>query len=304
MRNQMKFGGKLFICAGLLFIMPAILGAQDEGEVVITSQKLAENIYMMSGQGGNMGVLIGGDGTFLIDHQLEAYNPKIREVINSIGGGQVKFLMNTHYHRDHTSGNELMRQSGSVIVAHQNVRKTLSSGWSISYFEINHPPLSEDWLPQLTFTDSLSFYLNGEEIEIFHVGPAHTDGDAVVHFKKANVVHVGDVFFNDLYPFIDLENGGTFDGLINAIDKIIVRINEDTKIIPGHGPASNFAEFMAYRDMLAAIVERVKKMIDDGKKLEDIIAARPSAEYDEANAGFIPADDLVKFVYEDLSNKR
>jgi cyclase len=301
MKNLPSSWEKTFAALVLLTCAPTLLSAQSSSEVIINTQQLADNVYMFSGRGGNIGVLVGADGTFLVDHQDASLGETIQETIKTVGGGPVKFLLNTHYHRDHTGGNEFMNHAGVVILAHENVRKTQLAGNSISYFEIQHPPLGKDWLPAITFETDLTFHFNGEEIEIFHIGPAHTDGDVVAHFKNANVVHVGDIFFNEIYPFIDLENGGDFEGLIEAIDDILAKINDSTKVIPGHGPATDYAGFKAYRDMLAAIVGRVQKMVADGRSLEEAIAARPTAEFDEANQGFIPADDLVKFVYEDLS---
>ncbi|UCG62307.1 MAG: MBL fold metallo-hydrolase [Candidatus Zixiibacteriota bacterium] len=293
---------KIVISAALVLsvLLPTSLLAQTD-EITISAQQLAGNVYMLSGRGGNIGVLIGEDGTLQVDHPNAELYPKTAEKIKELGGGPARILVNTHYHLDHTGGNELISQSGAVTIAHENVRKRQMSGNSIAYFQIQHPPLSGQWLPDIAFEIGLTLHFNGEEIEVYHVGPAHTDGDAVVYFKNANVVHVGDIFFNEIYPFIDLENGGNFEGLIKAIDDILAKINENTHVIPGHGPVTDYAGFKAYRDMLATIMNRVQGMVDDGRSLEEIIAAKPTVEFDEGNQGFIPADDLVKFVYDDLT---
>ena len=303
MINRSNVFRPLCFCLTLLVSLAAAISAQNTAEVVINVEKIAENIYMLSGRGGNTAVLVGDHGSFVIDHPNADVYEQIMSRIDSLGGGPVKYLLNTHYHRDHTGGNELMKNAGAVIIAHENVRNRQLSGNTVSYFEIQHPPLGEPWLPTITFDDAMIFHFDGEQIEIFHVGPAHTDGDAVAYLKTANVVHVGDIFFHTVYPFMDLENGGNFDGLIAAIDEILERINETTTVIPGHGPVTDYAGFKAYRDMLSTIVGRVKKQVESGKSLDEIIAAKPTAEFDQANEGFIPADDLVKFVYEDLTGR-
>ncbi|UCE24823.1 MAG: MBL fold metallo-hydrolase [Candidatus Zixiibacteriota bacterium] len=301
MINRSNVFRPLCFCLTLLVSLAASVSAQNATEVVISVEQIAENIYMLSGRGGNTAVLVGGDGSFVIDHPNADVYEQIIARIDSLGGSPVRYLLNTHYHRDHTGGNELIKKAGALIIAHENVRNRQVAGNSIAYFEIQHPPLDEPWLPAITFDNSITFHFNGEPIEIFHPGQAHTDGDAVAYLKNANVVHVGDIFFNTVYPFMDLENGGNFDGLIAAIDKILGRINETTTVIPGHGPVTDYTGFKAYRDMLATIVERVKTQLASGKSLQEIIAARPTSEFDRANEGFIPADDLVKFVYEDLT---
>lgn len=283
----------------LLLIMSGLSFAQGQAPA-ISSQPLTDNIHVLIGRGGNVGVLTGDDGTFLVDGKDSSVFDDMRQAIHAVGGGPVRYLFNTHFHGDHSGANRQFKQSGAVIIAHENVRTRLMSDITMSYFNRERPALGEEWLPEITFQSDLMMHLNGEELEVFFVGPAHTDGDAVVYFRKANVIHVGDIFFNKIYPFMDLDNGASFDGLISAIDMILARINEDTRIIPGHGPVSDYAGFKAYGEMLTVIMGRVRSMLDEGKSLEAIVAARPSSEFDETNQGFIPADDLVKFIYEDL----
>jgi glyoxylase-like metal-dependent hydrolase (beta-lactamase superfamily II) len=284
----------------VLILIHTFAFAQNK-EIEIKPVKMSENVYMLIGSGGNLGVSIGEDGTFLIDDQFAALNEKIMAAIKSIGGGEVKFLLNTHFHGDHTGGNELIGESGSVIVAHENVRTRLSKDMMVPYFKVNLPALKKPGLPVITFTSNLTFHFNNDEIEFFHVGPAHTDGDGVVYFKKENVLHAGDIFFESMYPFVDMHNGGNVVGLVKAIDDILEKINPDTKIISGHGNFGTYDQFNAYGKVMATIVERVKAMHSEGKTLEEIKAAKPTAEFDEEyNDGIVPAEDFVMFVYESL----
>lgn len=278
------------------FVATSLSFAQDS-EVVIKPVKISENVYMLIGSGGNLGVSIGEDGTFLIDDQFAALNEKIMAAIKSIGGGEIQFLINTHFHGDHTGGNELIGESGSVIVAHENVRTRLSKDMLVPYFKMSKEAVKKPGLPVITFTSNLTFHFNNDEIEVFHVGPAHTDGDAVVYFKKENVLHAGDIFFESMYPFVDMHNGGTVVGLVQAIDDIINKINPQTKIISGHGNYGTYDQFKAYGNVISTIVEKVKALHSEGKSLEEIIAAKPTAEFDEEyNDGFVPAEDFIMFV--------
>ncbi|MEE9442973.1 MAG: MBL fold metallo-hydrolase [candidate division Zixibacteria bacterium] len=293
-----------FRIAIILMIAPLIsmsAYAQTTDEIKIATARITDNLYMLQGWGGNMTVLFGDNGTFMVDHPSANQFAKVKETIDSLGGGPIKYLFNTHYHRDHTGGNDLINQQGATVYAHKNVYRTLSSGWKIDYFEIENPPLSKEWLSEVFIPDEMTYNVNNENINTFHLANAHSDGDVAIYFEKANVISVGDIFFNEMYPFIDLENGGTFKGLLKGLDTILGIINQDTKVIPGHGPLTDFAGLKNYRDMLAEFVASIQAMIDSGKTLEQAIAAKPTAKYDETNAGFIPPDDMVKFIYDDLS---
>jgi glyoxylase-like metal-dependent hydrolase (beta-lactamase superfamily II) len=207
--------------------------------------------------------------------------PKIAAAIKQITDKPVKFVMNTHWHGDHTGGNENLGKSGSPIVAHENVRKRLSTDQFIQLFKMQVPASPKVALPVVTFASDLTFHLNGDEIFVFHVPRGHTDGDAIVHFRTSNVIHMGDVFFNGWYPFIDTSSGGTPDGVIAAADRALALADDSTRIIPGHGPVSSKAELKAYRDMLATVNGRVRAMMKEGRKIDEIVAAGPSAEFDE-----------------------
>lgn len=281
-----------------LLILPLSLSAQEE----LTAQKVAGNVYMISGVGGNIGVCIGEDGTFMIDDQFADQNEAIMAAIKKAGGSEVQFLVNTHFHHDHTSGNEIMGESGTVIFAHENVRKRLSMEQVLDYTGMKKDPLAKVGLPVVTFTDDITFHYNNDEIEVIHLGPAHTDGDAVVHFKNANVIHCGDIYFESIYPFIDLQNGGSVKGMIDAIDSIIDMCNPETKLISGHGAVSDYDGFIAYRAMLTTVYERVKKMVADGKTFDEIVASQPTAEYDEKlDNTFTPKDKFIGFIYQELT---
>lgn len=303
MNSEHGYFRAVIACTIILLLSMHTTGQLNE-EITISLTKLTDNLYMLQGRGGNMTVLLGEDGTFMVDHPSANQFPKVKETIESLGGKPIKFLFNTHYHRDHTGGNELANQEGATIYAHKNVLKTLSSGWKIGYFNIDNPPLSKEWLPEVFIPNEATYMVNGENIKAFHLADAHSNGDVVIYFEKANVISVGDIFFNEMYPFIDLENGGTFKGLLKALDAILGKINKETKVIPGHGPLTDFAGLKKYRDMLLELVTLIQAMIDSGKTIEEVFAAKPTAKYDEANAGFIPPDDMTKFIYDDLSKKK
>lgn len=283
-----------------LMALPLSLSAQEE----LVAEKIAGNVYMIPGGGGNIGVCIGEDGTFMIDDQFADRNEAIMNAIKKAGGGEVQFLVNTHFHHDHTSGNEILGEAGSVIFAHENVRKRLSMEQVIDYTGMKKDALAKVGLPVVTFTHDITFHYNNDEIEVVHLGPAHTDGDAVVNFTKANVIHCGDIFFESIYPFVDLQNGGSVKGMIDAVDTIIDMCNPETKLIPGHGAVTDYDGLIAYRAMLTTVYERVKKMVGEGKTLEDIIASQPTAEYDEKlDNTFTPKDKFIGFIYQELTAK-
>ena len=268
-----------------LALMSALLTphaqAQDFSKVEIRTIKLSDSAYVMEGAGGNLGLSVGADAVFLIDDQFAPLSEKIAAAIAKITPKPVQFILNTHWHGDHTGGNENFARTGAIIVAHENVRKRLSSEQFLD-FTRRVPPSPEAALPIVTFAGAMSFHVNGDELRVIHVARAHTDGDAIVHFLKSDVVHMGDVYWNGLYPFIDTASGGTVGGMIAACDQVLGMVTDKTRIVAGHGPAvSDKAGLKAYRDMLAAISGRVTKMIDAGRKLEEIVAANPTADFDD-----------------------
>jgi glyoxylase-like metal-dependent hydrolase (beta-lactamase superfamily II) len=259
----------------------AVQAQQNFDKVEIKTEKLSPNTYVLFGAGGNIGVSVGDDALFLVDDQYAPMTPKILAALKALTDKPVKFVLSTHWHGDHTGGNENMGKQGVVLVAHDNVYKRMSSEQFIKLMQSKVPPSPKEALPMVTFSSDVTFHLNGEEIVGTHVAPAHTDGDTIVHFRKSNVIHMGDTFFNGWYPFIDVSSGGNPDGVIAAADKVLAMADDNTRIIPGHGPVGTKADLKAYRDMLATVTGRIKAMMKAGKKLDEIKAANPSAEFDE-----------------------
>ena len=284
--------------------LPA-LSQQDFSKVEIRTTKLGASTYMMEGAGGNLGLSIGDDAVFLIDDQFAPLTGKIQAAISKLTAKPVRFVLNTHWHGDHTGGNENMGKSGAIIVAHENVRSRMGSEQFIELLKMTEKPSPQGALPVVTFASSVTFHLNGDEIRVFHVPKAHTDGDAIVHFVKSDVVHMGDVYFNGMYPFIDTSSGGSIRGVIAACDRALAIVGDATKIIPGHGPLSNKAELKAYRDMLAGVAERIGKLVAEGRSAEQIAAANPTAEFDgKWGAGFMKTPRFVQMVVMDLQRNR
>jgi len=294
------FSRILAVCAATFFTGPAF-AQQDFSKVEIQTEKLSDSVYMMTGSGGNLGVSVGEDGVFLIDSQFAPLTPKIQAAIAKLSAKPVRFLLNTHWHFDHTGGNENLGKAGAVIIAQENVRKRLSTEGFIAFLGMKTKPEPRIALPVVTFARDLSFHLNGEEIRAFHAPRAHTDGDTVVHFTKSDVIHTGDTFFNKLYPFIDTSSGGSVVGMLSATDRVLKMAGDKTKIIPGHGPRGNKADLKAYRDMLATVSARVASQIKQGKTLEQVQASKPTAQYDEVwGKGFLAPEKFVEMLYGNL----
>lgn len=289
--NWLQF---LALCTAL--VASAAL-AQDFSKVEIKTEKLAANVYMMIGAGGNLGLSIGEDAVFVIDDQFAPLTPKIEAAIKKLTDKPVKFVLNSHWHSDHTGGNENLGKSGALIFAHENVRKRMSSEQFIEFLASEVPVSPKGALPVVTFSTDITFHLNADEIFVYHVPAAHTDGDVIVHFTKSDVIHMGDVFFNKLYPFIDASSGGTIDGVIAAVDRVLAIATDKTKIIPGHGPLGTRADLSAYRDMLATVAGRIKAQIKEGRNFVDIVASKPTADFDNAwGKGFIPGAKFAEMV--------
>ena len=295
------------ICKGLIpLLVIGLLGlsipanAADE-EVTIKTLKVQNGIYMLVGQGGNIGLFIGEDGTFLIDDQFAPLTPKHLEAIKAAGGEVPRFLINTHYHADHTGGNENLGKAGTLIFSHDQVRERLTVETVIKAFNMVTPPLPKAALPVVTFSSDITFHLNGDTLRAFHVPRAHTDGDSVIHFKNANVIHSGDVFFNGLYPFIDVAHGGTVKGMLQAADAVLELADGNTKIIPGHGPLGDKAQLQAYRDMLATAYKRLSQLKAKGMSMEEAVAEKPLADLEELwGKGMFPGEKWISLIYEGL----
>lgn len=278
---------------------------RDFASVEIVAKPIRGGIHMLTGAGGNMAVSAGEDGVFLVDDQYAPLTEKITAAIRQIQGGPVRFVVNTHWHGDHTGGNENLGEAGAVIVAHGNVRSRMSVDQLQEMWQRTVPAAPPGALPLITFTDAVTFHLNGDSVDVFHVPPAHTDGDAVVHFRKADVVHAGDIFFNGTYPFIDIESGGSIQGMIDAQERILSLSGEDTVIIPGHGPLSNAAELRVARQMLITVRDRVQSAIASGKTVDDLIASDPLADLNPRwGGGFIDPPQMLAIVFADLSARR
>jgi glyoxylase-like metal-dependent hydrolase (beta-lactamase superfamily II) len=271
--------------------------AQDFSKAEVTATKLTDTVYMLTGYGGNLGVSVGPDAVFVIDDQYAPMSEKITAAIAKLSPKPVKFILNTHWHGDHTGGNENFGKAGSLIVAHENVRKRMGVDQFIEFFNMRTAPAPQVALPVVTFVGAVSFHLNGDEIRAIHMPNAHTDGDAIVHFLKNDVVHMGDIYFNGMFPFIDYSSGGSVEGVIAACDKVLAISTDKTRIIPGHGPVSGKAELQAYRDMLSSLSGRVRDMIRQGRKLEEITAANLHAEHNARfGKGFVPGAKFVEML--------
>lgn len=277
---------------------------QDFSKVEIKTESLAPGLAMMTGAGGNLGVSFGADGVFLVDDQYAPVTDKIRAAVKVLSDKPIRFVVNTHWHGDHTGGNENLGQAGTLIVAHDNVRVRMSTEQFLSAFGETVPPSPAVALPVVTFDQAVTFHLNGEEIHGFHVEHAHTDGDTIVHFRKADVVHMGDVFFNGMYPFLDVDSGGSIDGLIAAVDRVLAMSKDATRIVPGHGPLASRTDLAAYRAMLQGVRDAVAPHVAAGKSLADTQAAKPSAPWDAKwGGGFMKPEPFVSTVYNSLKKK-
>jgi len=273
-------------------------------DVKVTSQEVQSNIHMLVGKGGNVGVFIGKDGTFVIDDQFAPLTDKLMAEIKTIGGDAPKFLLNTHFHGDHSGGNENFGKRGAMIISHLNVRDRLKQGSEIKEFGMISPPAPAVALPIITYKNQMSFHINGEDVIVTHVPNAHTDGDSFIHFKSANVIHAGDVFFNGFYPFIDPTHGGTVKGMINAADQILKLSNDETKIIPGHGPLANKADLENYKKMLETAYSGLLKLKEQGLDAEKAKAKKPLAELDkEWSDGMFTSDRWIEIIYPAVSKE-
>lgn len=270
-----------FIFAALLLFAVASTAVHAQvnyDTVQVRSQQLGTGLYMLQGSGGNIGLAIGDDAVFVVDDQFAPLTPKILAAIAAVTSKPVRFVVNTHWHFDHTGGNENLGKTGALIVAHDNVRKRMSAGQFIDALNRREPPAAPAALPVVTFATGVTFHINGDSVVVTHVPPAHTDGDAVVHFTRANVVHMGDLFVGGL-PFVDLSSGGSIHGIIGAAEKVLAMTNATTKIIPGHGALADRARLQAYRDMVVALRDRMRAEITARKTIDEVLAMNLAAPY-------------------------
>ncbi len=286
----------------VLAVVAAAPAAAQQPAMEVTATAVAPGIWMLAGPGGNIGVSIGPDGVILVDDQVAPVVPKIREALAALDPRAPRFVINTHWHGDHTGGNEAFGQAGAIILAHDNVRVRLTTEQFIEAFNERIPPAPAGALPVITFTEAVTLHLNGDEVHVFHVAPAHTDGDAVVHFRTANVVHGGDILFTGMYSFLDLSSGGTVAGRSAGLDRLAALGDEQTKFIPGHGPLASRADVRAARDLLRAMCGRVLALAREGRSVDEIVAAKPTKDYDATYANaFLTGDLFTRILATDLT---
>jgi glyoxylase-like metal-dependent hydrolase (beta-lactamase superfamily II) len=286
----------------LVALAASAVAQQDFSKVEVKATKVAGSVYMLTGAGGNIGVSVGEDGIVIIDDQYAPLAPKIEAALKSISDKPVRFILNTHYHGDHTGGNEHFGKS-APIVAHENVRKRLASGSTRRGTTI--PPAAPGALPVLTFNDTVTIHLNGEDVRAVHMPHGHTDGDSVIWFTKSNVVHMGDDYFNGFFPFVDTENGGSVSGLIANIEKVLATIPNDARVIPGHGPLSDKAGLRAFFDVLRNTREVVAKGAAAGKTAAQLKEEKALGQWDATwGQGFIKTDAWIDALYADVTAPR
>lgn len=277
-----------------LFVTSLI--SQNWDEIEVKSQEVSEGIYMLTGRGGNIGLSIGHDGVLIIDDQFAPLSEKISATIDKITNKEVRYLINTHWHGDHTGGNENFANYGATIIAHDNVRKRMSKD-QIRPFGRTTPASPEAAWPKLTFNDNMSVHFNGQSIQLIHIHNAHTDGDAFVYFPKSNVLHMGDCFFKDRFPFIDKDSGGSPDGAIKAVQIALMITDSETKIIPGHGSLANKEDLIRYHSMLITMRDRILKAIKDNIEEDSLDISALTKDYESWGEAFINPEKMVKTFY-------
>ncbi|MEP1422441.1 MAG: MBL fold metallo-hydrolase [Erythrobacter sp.] len=291
-----------------LAILPAALFAtsassQDPfSSVEVTAEEIAPGIAVLHGAGGNIGVSFGDEATLIIDDQFAPLSAKIEAAIANLEAKPVKYVVNTHWHFDHTGGNEHFGKTGATIFAHEDVRVRMAKGNPNGIGGRAIPPAPRVALPIVTYDQGLRIHLNGDTLNVMFLGGGHTDGDSVVFWEEDNVVHMGDLYFKiSGYPFIDVNSGGNVYNAMRSLDLVIARIDSETKVIPGHGPMSNKAELVAYRAMIGAVVGRVEALREQGLSLDEAIATKPLADIDRGEGGFIGPDAFVTAVWNSAS---
>lgn len=288
------------VCALLfLFAAPVAAHQQQPAPVEARIERLAPGVAVLFGRGGNIGLSYGADGNVLIDDQYAPMTERIVAAVRSLDPDPIRFVINTHWHGDHTGGNENLGRAGTIIVAHDNVRRRMSMDQLVRGERVVASPAGA--LPVVTFSANLSFHFNGDEIRATHVAHAHTDGDALIYWTGANVLHMGDVYFNGSLPFIDLDSGGSIDGAIAAVEAGLAIANERTRIIPGHGPVASRADLTAYRDMLKGLRDRVAEAIGAGRSLDEIKALRLADAHARPN-WFITPDIMIETIHRSLTH--
>jgi glyoxylase-like metal-dependent hydrolase (beta-lactamase superfamily II) len=288
---------KLFF-AVVLVCLPLAAFAQDDdfSKVQMKVTKVAGNVYMLEGSGGNIGASVGEDGIVIVDDQFAPLADKIKAALKGVTNKPVRFVINTHFHGDHTGGNAIFQKDAPVI-AQDNVRKRLEAGGG------DRKPAPKDALPIITFDHDVTVHLNGEDIHALHFASGHTDGDSIIFFPKSNVVHMGDDFVTYGFPFIDLKSGGSVEGMIAAVDDVVGKLPADVKVIPGHGPISNLDDVRKFSAMLKATLAAVQNALKQGKTLDQMKQEKILAPWDKWSGDFIKTDGFIETLYDDLTGK-
>jgi cyclase len=285
------------LIAAVFLSVPAAAQQPDWSATEIRVERVAPGVAVLFGRGGNIGLSYGADGNLLIDDQYAPLTERILAAVRSVDPDPIRFVVNTHWHGDHTGGNENVGRTGAVIVAHDNVRRRMSMDQVVRGEAV--PPSPAGALPVITFTNTTTFHLNGDDVVVIHVEHAHTDGDSLVYWTRANVLHMGDTFFDGLLPFIDLDSGGSIDGAIAAVDQALAIANDETVIVPGHGPLARQADLVRYRAMLSTLRDRVAAEILAGHSVDEVKALRLADPYGPPD-GFISPDALIETIYRSL----
>ncbi|HZF11331.1 MAG TPA: MBL fold metallo-hydrolase [Thermoanaerobaculia bacterium] len=301
MRKTFRLGlaAPALIALAALAALPVLAQQQDFSKVEVKAEHVAGKVYMLTGAGGNIGVSVGEDGLLIVDDQYAPLADKIRAALKGLGEGKLKFILNTHWHGDHTGGNESFGAE-APIVAHINVRRRMSTEQHMSMFGNTVPASPAKALPVVTYDQRISIHFNGEEIKVVHFPHGHTDGDSVIYFTGAKVVHMGDDFFNGMFPFVDLDSGGSVQGMAENVGKVLRDLSADAKVIPGHGKLSDVNGLKAFHHMLVTTTDIVRQEMKAGKSLDDIKKAGLPAEWKEWGAGFIDTPHWLEMVYNSL----
>lgn len=301
--KMQKFLGMILFLSLCVSIAPAHgndVHFENKQDVTVKTTKVSGNIYLLQGRGGNIGALVGSEGILIVDDDYKAVSEKLRDALKELGSEKPRFIFNTHWHGDHTEGNQFFGKD-SIIVAHKNVRQRLSQVNTV--FGMQTQPYPEFALPMITYTESMSIHFAGEEVRAVYYPGGHTDGDTVVFFVKTNVVHLGDDFFVNSFPFVDVDNGGSVAGLTNNIAALLKQIPADAKLIPGHGPLSTIDDLKNYHQMLIETSAVVQKAMKENKSLDEIKKAGLPEKYKTWGANFIKTDFWIETIYKSYSKK-
>jgi len=285
-----------FLLFFLLGLSTFVFGQRGFDDVKIVEHKINDKLYMLEGAGGNIGLLIGDDGALIIDAQFAELSEKIKSSVANITKDKINYLINTHWHGDHVGGNENFGKDGALIIAHENVLKRMSTD-QVRPFRKTTPAAPEEARPQVTYSEEMKVHFNDETLHLLHVHNAHTDGDGFVYFSESNVLHMGDCFFKDRFPFIDLDSGGSPDGALKAISIAMMLCDSETIIIPGHGSLAKKEDLLNYYQMLNTITDRVKSSIKEGHSEAEALEANLTEGYETWGTGFINAEKLIKTLY-------